>query len=132
MDYTEYLRSEHWIAFRDKAVKNAEKKCCLCASRNVELNVHHNNYQCLWNERFSDVAVLCRNCHEQVHGILPEPPKDKVMESVLTPIDKLKERIAAARDPGKRDRLKAKLFILESDLPPSDMAKRLMEVRDSF
>jgi len=31
--------------------------------RKLYLEVHHSNYECLYNERFDDVYVLCEECH---------------------------------------------------------------------
>lgn len=66
--YSEYLMTDHWQEVREAALERAEYKCQLCGIRNVQFNVHHNNYRCLWNERESDVIVLCRKCHARHHN----------------------------------------------------------------
>lgn len=126
MEYVDYLKSEHWIEFREKAVQNAGRKCCLCATSGVELNVHHNNYECLWKEKFSDAAVLCKACHEKFHDVVPEPDVVKVIKPVETAVERLRERIDRMDNGEKRDRLMARLFIMESDIKPEEMARRLM------
>lgn len=128
MDYTEYLKTDHWHEFRARAINNAGRRCCLCSECRC-LEVHHNNYDCLWEEKFSDVAVLCRGCHEKFHDVILEPEVVRVVLPVQTALERLRERIARTSDDEKRERLVAQLFVLESDLSPEDMARRLVELR---
>ncbi len=129
MEYAEYLKTDHWRELREKAIYNAGRRCCLC-SEDRWLEVHHNNYRCLWHEKFNNVAVLCQRCHEKVHDVLPEPPKVRVAEPIQTPIDRISERIERCKDPEQKEKLKAVRFIYQSDLPAVDMAMRLAELRD--
>lgn len=66
--YEDYLNTDHWQRFRLEALNKANARCQLCCSKE-HLNVHHNNYQNLWNEQFDDVIVLCRSCHTKFHDI---------------------------------------------------------------
>ncbi len=65
-NYEDYLKSEHWLEVREEALERAEYKCILCSATN-KLEVHHNNYDCLWCEEPSDLAVLCSVCHRRHH-----------------------------------------------------------------
>lgn len=68
MDYNdEYLNTMHWKDFRSKARKHFGQKCQMCSST-MNLQVHHNNYQCIGKETFSDVTLLCDKCHKKTHG----------------------------------------------------------------
>jgi 5-methylcytosine-specific restriction endonuclease McrA len=67
MNYRAYLQTSHWKEVRRSARKRAGGKCQLCSSR-IRLEVHHNNYECLWHETPQDVVVLCRRCHAKFHG----------------------------------------------------------------
>jgi hypothetical protein len=67
MDYREYLQTPHWQQVRSDALRRAGCRCQLDASHTKRLQVHHNNYDCLWNEEPEDVIVLCDDCHRQFH-----------------------------------------------------------------
>lgn len=67
--YDEYLQTDHWKQTRQAALKRAKHKCQLCNSKD-SLNVHHNNYDCLFHEKESDLIVLCKNCHSKFHDKL--------------------------------------------------------------
>jgi hypothetical protein len=69
MPYRDYLQTDHWKEVRAQMLKRAGHKCSLCGSRE-RLNVHHNNYQSLGDERWEDLAVLCRPCHGKFHDKL--------------------------------------------------------------
>lgn len=65
--YKEYLQTEHWKTVSQK-YKEKYGKCQLCGSTNG-LNVHHNNYDCLWDETDKDLIVLCLDCRKKFHNI---------------------------------------------------------------
>lgn len=67
MSYSEYLQTEHWKDFREKAIINASGKCQVCGD-SFKLNVHHRIYTNLGNETFIDVVVLCKSCHSIYHA----------------------------------------------------------------
>ena len=67
-DYKEYLQTEHWQQTRKEALRRANYRCQLCGNRG-KLNIHHNNYENLYNEKDSDVIVLCGDCHEKFHNL---------------------------------------------------------------
>ena len=65
--YKEYMDSPDWEEKRQEAFYILGTSCELCLSEE-NLNIHHNNYDCLGNEvPMEDLAVLCRNCHRGFH-----------------------------------------------------------------
>ena len=68
IEYRKYLKSEHWINFRDEALNHYGRKCSNCGSEK-SLNVHHLTYKNRGHEKLEDVVVLCHNCHNEIHGI---------------------------------------------------------------
>lgn len=68
VDYDDYLKTDHWRKTRMAALYRADHRCQLCHS-NERLEVHHNSYSRLWNERPADLVVLCRSCHQRFHGV---------------------------------------------------------------
>lgn len=67
-NYSLYLRSHAW-ANRRKAAIGAQHTCSHCGSSS-DLQVHHLSYERLGEELPTDLMVLCKNCHEAVHGWL--------------------------------------------------------------
>lgn len=65
--YSEYLKSEHWLHVRERALKAAKYMCVVCGSSG-QLDVHHRSYERLGNEDEDDVTVLCGDCHRTFHG----------------------------------------------------------------
>ena len=68
MPYHDYLQTPEWNITRKMAYKRAKYACQMCGKGGVVLNVHHNNYSNLGNERREDLIVLCRDCHEKFHN----------------------------------------------------------------
>lgn len=66
MPYSRYLQTEHWCGVRDKALRRAGNRCCLCNSPG-ELHVHHRTYLTIGHEADSDVICLCADCHSIFH-----------------------------------------------------------------
>ena len=65
--YREYLQSEAWGVFRARALRYHGNKCGICGATDLQLDVHHNNYERLGCETMSDVIVLCHQHHEMYH-----------------------------------------------------------------
>ncbi len=67
--YQQYLKTEHWQAVREKALKRYGRKCYLCGVKgdNVQIDIHHNEYGRLGGEKMSDLIPLCRECHQRHH-----------------------------------------------------------------
>jgi len=68
--YAEYLKSEHWLAFRLEVLTFWEYDCCLCKRKADD--VHHNTYQRKWQEKLTDCVALCSDCHKRFHFVLPD------------------------------------------------------------
>ena len=66
LEYREYLKTDHWLEIRDKALQRAGHKCQVCGY-NKNLQVHHNTYKNLGHEKPSDLVVLCWKCHKTFH-----------------------------------------------------------------
>ena len=69
MPYREYLETEHWKQLRMEMLKKAKFMCQLCAAKG-QLHVHHKTYENRGNEPYSDLIVLCANCHGKFHDKL--------------------------------------------------------------
>ena len=68
MPYSEYLQTEHWLHFREQALRNAQFRCRVCNTKDAVLDVHHNNYENRGRETFNDIVVLCESCHAKFHN----------------------------------------------------------------
>ncbi len=66
LPYDEYLQTPHWRRKRRKAIRRHGDACQCCGSR-IELEVHHKHYRTKGRENFSDLEVLCRDCHIGKH-----------------------------------------------------------------
>lgn len=64
---SKYLKSETWFQKRKGALDRANNKCQLCSSRK-NLNVHHNTYENVGDEKEEDLIVLCGECHKKYHS----------------------------------------------------------------
>lgn len=83
-DYNEYMQSPQWKKIRKEKLKEAGYKCENCGTAK-NLCVHHINYENYnkkgWgNEDLDDLAVLCKNCHDQVHEPIPNEPSETESE----------------------------------------------------
>ena len=65
--YYDYLQSYEWSEIRRELFENRGEECELCGYGH-SLQIHHLTYARLFNEDPSDLQILCRNCHEKVHG----------------------------------------------------------------
>lgn len=68
--YHLYLETIEWKELATK-IKSINTKCLNCGG-NYDLQVHHITYDNvdllnIGNELYSDITVLCRNCHEAAH-----------------------------------------------------------------
>ena len=64
--YSQYLLTSHWRKVRKAAIERADGHCQLCGETQ-RLEVHHNTYQRLGEEKPTDVVCLCRECHVMFH-----------------------------------------------------------------
>lgn len=65
INYREYINSSEWKSFCAKI--RLDRRCCEACGSTTWLNVHHKTYERLGSELLSDVALLCRTCHEALH-----------------------------------------------------------------
>lgn len=68
-DYEAYLKTAVWKQKRQVALEHADHKCQLCSCAE-DLQVHHNTYKNFKNEPESDLVVLCKFCHQNLHDIM--------------------------------------------------------------
>jgi 5-methylcytosine-specific restriction endonuclease McrA len=62
-EYLSYLRSKEWREKRKEFLEEANYECSECGEKK-NLQVHHLNYDCVGEEDFDDVEVLCKECHQ--------------------------------------------------------------------
>lgn len=67
--YDEYLRSDHWIAFRRTFKADPTMNACRVCGRKMP-QYHHINYECLGAETADDVVPLCGPHHKRIHKII--------------------------------------------------------------
>lgn len=67
MPYQAYLKTDHWQALRSKMLWKVGYKCQLCNASNISLHVHHRTYENRGQEPYTDLIVLCANCHQEFH-----------------------------------------------------------------
>jgi len=91
MNYQKYLKTAHFTNVRNDALKRWQNRCALCSNPN-NLHVHHNNYDCFYNETENDVIVLCENCHKKFHN------KEVEYLEILTPSEKHQNFLAELKD----------------------------------
>jgi len=65
-EYKTYLRSDAWKEKRLVVLERANFKCENCGDRN-NLEVHHKNYDSIFNERIDDLVCMCNFCHSEEH-----------------------------------------------------------------
>ncbi|MEH2346947.1 MAG: replicative DNA helicase [Nostoc sp.] len=73
LNYYEYIDSLDWQEVRKLALQRSGRKCQICGAVN-DLDVHHNSYDNLGNERehLEDLVVLCSEHHQLYHDSLAE------------------------------------------------------------
>jgi hypothetical protein len=68
LSHREYLKSALWKKVRAKALEHHGNICSKCNEFGTD--VHHLYYPEFWGEEeMSDLMVLCRSCHDAIHGI---------------------------------------------------------------
>ena len=65
--YQAYLLSPEWKAKRELVFKKQGKRCRECETTKG-LHVHHLTYERIFNERVSDLIVLCEKHHRYIHN----------------------------------------------------------------
>ncbi len=70
-----YLKSGHWKTLRASRLIKSDNVCAICSNRSPSNDVHHVQYgRSLWKVSVSDLRVLCRKCHTDVHHVQDSHP----------------------------------------------------------
>lgn len=72
MSYDELLQQPEWIAHAQR-IKQSSGRCEGCGETQARLDVHHHFYErgrLPWQYERTELAVLCRQCHRDIHGAL--------------------------------------------------------------
>lgn len=84
MPYDEYLKTDHWRRVRTAMLIAHRGRCQgnICWQMDSYwfdekwLHVHHMTYKNRGNERYADLRLVCKECHEHIHegktGIFPD------------------------------------------------------------
>jgi len=64
--YQVYLLSDEWKETKEKAYKFHGPRCMKCRAE-TNLQVHHATYENIYDEKLSDLVILCETCHELLH-----------------------------------------------------------------
>ena len=73
----QYLKSQHWDNLRLRKLVSSNGLCSICRLEGWNHDVHHIRYKNLFDVNLSDLAVLCRSCHNKAHVILAADPSIK-------------------------------------------------------
>jgi hypothetical protein len=65
--YYEHLDSEKWRRLRQKVLARCKGICEGCGV-NRAVQVHHLTYMRLGDEMLFDLAAVCMDCHDKIHG----------------------------------------------------------------
>ncbi len=66
----EYYNSEKWKSLRKLVIERDKNECSFCD--NVGTDVHHTTYENWKNENINELILLCRNCHINIHELMPD------------------------------------------------------------
>lgn len=67
--YKKYLKSDAWAEIRNDVVLMFDYTCQKCFKKTKHPQVHHLTYKNLFFEEPGDLTLLCKKCHEKIHGI---------------------------------------------------------------
>ncbi len=80
-NYYVYIKSKAWMELTAKFKVFKNNRCEKCCHKS-NLNVHHLHYKTLGRERFSDLMLLCVDCHRKEHGI--GNSEEDIMRFIMT------------------------------------------------
>ena len=70
--YYKYMQSSAWLKTKRAQIYNDLGSSCEICSSSSNIEMHHNNYKYLFNEKPTrDIVVLCKDCHQRVHSKTP-------------------------------------------------------------
>lgn len=64
--YNRYLLSEAWADKKSQVLKRDGYRC-VCCNTQAALQVHHKTYENIGKEPLSDLASMCKSCHDATH-----------------------------------------------------------------
>jgi len=64
-----YMKSDQWRTLKNIKLYQTNHKCECCGSKS-NLQLHHNTYKRLGQEKLTDLNTLCGNCHSKIHEML--------------------------------------------------------------
>jgi hypothetical protein len=67
-DYSEYLKTGHWLEIRERIIKRCNGICEGCGE-NKATQVHHLTYKNKGNEFLFELIGLCSDCHNRIHKL---------------------------------------------------------------
>lgn len=72
-----------WLKVKKAAAERDGYQCIICHARATD--VHHIIYRSqLGKDELANVVCLCRNCHEQAHGVNAKLWRERFLEYVKT------------------------------------------------
>lgn len=72
--YHEYLQTWVWQRKRREVYNRCNGICEKCCDQSMQ-ECHHLTYDRIGNEKLEDLIGLCRDCHEEAHGINTDETK---------------------------------------------------------
>ncbi|MBC8393350.1 MAG: hypothetical protein H8E17_12390 [Deltaproteobacteria bacterium] len=64
-DKRDYYKSTQWQKIRQRILKKFDYICVECGDNGNQ--VHHLTYDRLYNEKDSDLVLVCEQCHKEIH-----------------------------------------------------------------
>jgi len=110
-NYQSYLKSSAWREKRKNALSKVDYKCEDCGAENIRLEVHHLNYNTIFNEDLQDLIVLCCDCHKARHNFVSEQRKyrkRKTQENKGTLVERLRADIKQKNKEGRGKKRKGR------------------------
>lgn len=78
-----YLKSEEWDSVRLQALVREKAQCQMCGEESISNDAHHIHYpKSFWDTKIDDLVILCRDCHELAHKLLPFSTKKSQPETL--------------------------------------------------
>jgi hypothetical protein len=148
-EYKDYLKSNEWKLVKLDIIQQRGNRCERCKEqRQVNiLHLHHKTYVRLFNERLSDLELLCPKCHMAEHGIKDKKskkPKNStiVSKNIHNQLNALQKRFDSGKIATKLEydikvrRVKKKAKLNNIEIKPknkmSSVARVEQRIRDGY